>query len=258
MARSTGLISACVLFACMLLPVANAPAQMIDGAHMATPVPDYAQSLIYGHTFSKSYRDRVARKARSEPRVDIVERVSSAPARYPRDDFRVVFAPAVSSAVKREYIASIERSTNARAAGELDAFYSRNPVRSQFDIAIRPYGLRSDDLADVAAAHLVVMWMTANDARLPDAAQVRGVQAQVQRQMASSGAATPRAEDRQRIAEALMYQTVTLIKVREQAQAESSTAYLRQLADSAQAMMASQDVDLRAMQLTEDGLVPRG
>jgi hypothetical protein len=143
-------------------------------------------------------------------------------------------------------------------AGELDTFYSRHPVRSQFEIAIRPYGLRSDDLADVAAAHLVVMWMTANNARLPDAVQVRGVQAQVQRQMASSGASNPRADERQRIAEALMYQTVTLIKVREQAQAESSDAHLLDLADSAQSTMAKQDVDLRAMQLTADGLVPRG
>lgn len=258
MARSTYPMVLCVLVACMLWPAASVQAQMIDGAHMATPIPDYAQSLIYGHTFSRSYRERVARKARSEHARDAVVHASSTPTRYPRDDFRVAFAPAVSSAVKQEYIASIERSTNARAADELDAFYSRNPVRSQFDIAIRPYGLRSDDLADVAAAHLVVMWMTANDARLPDALQVRGVQAQVQRQMASSGASSPRADDRQRIAEALMYQTVTLIKVREQAQAESSTAYLRELADSAQAMMARQDVDLRAMQLTEDGLVPRG
>jgi hypothetical protein len=55
-----------------------------------------------------------------------------------------------------------------------------------------------------------------------------------------------------------MYQTVTLIKVREQAQAESSDAHLLDLADSAQSTMAKQDVDLRAMQLTADGLVPRG
>ena len=258
MARCTILNLLCVLLACALAPVATTQAQMIDGAHMATPVPDYAQSLLYGQTFSKSYRDRVSGKARSESARQPSTRRASAPARYPRDDFRVAFAPSVSSAVKQEYIASIERSTNARAAGELDAFYSRNPVRSQFEIAIRPYGLRSDDLADVAAAHLVVMWMTANDARLPDAAQVRGVQAQVQRQMASSGTTSPRADERQRIAEALMYQTVTLIKVREQAQAESAAVHLRELADSAQAMMARQDVDLRAMQLTEDGLVPRG
>jgi hypothetical protein len=257
MAKSASLMILCASLTCALMPASIAQAQMIDGAHMATPVPDYAQSLIYGQTFSKSYRDRVSRKARSERSGDD-PKFSSSPTRYPREDFRVAFAPGVSAAVKQDYIDSIARSTNAKVAGELDTFYSRHPVRSQFEIAIRPYGLRSDDLADVAAAHLVVMWMTANNARLPDAVQVRGVQAQVQRQMASSGASNPRADERQRIAEALMYQTVTLIKVREQAQAESSDAHLLDLADSAQSTMAKQDVDLRAMQLTADGLVPRG
>ncbi|HNR90898.1 MAG TPA: hypothetical protein PKO41_00600 [Dokdonella sp.] len=254
MAKSvvTAFLSALMLGLCAV----RAQAQMIDGAHMATPVPDYAQSLIYGQTFSKSYRDRVSGKRGVAAQRKTAH--GSVPPSYPRDDFRVSFAPEVSSAVRHDYIAAIARSTNPRVASELDNFYARNPVRSQFEIAIRPYGLRSDDLADIAAAHLVVMWMTANDAALPDVRQVRGVQAQVQRQMASSGAATPHADQRQRIAEALMYQTVTLIKVREQAQAERAVAQLASLADSAQATMARQDVDLRGMVLTDEGLVPRG
>ncbi len=65
------------------------------------------------------------------------------------------------------------------------------------------------------------------------------------------------AAKRQRIAESLIYQTVTLLQVRETAQAQRNQRYLDQLADSAQTTMAAQQFDLRGLLLTEQGVVQR-
>lgn len=247
-------------------------AQSIGGDSMMFDVPNYGQSIFYGSVFTEDYRNKVsgkARKAKASARAE--QRLARAEARasstrdvpvatvgseavYPRDAYRVSYDPSVSDAVKSDYIRGMAQSTNEKTARELDTYYTRNDVRDLFNTAIKPYGLRDDDLADITSAHLVVMWMTANDAPLPTTDQVHGVVAQIQEQMAESGANPPDAATRQRIAEAMMYQTVTLIRVREQAQAQNATQYLATLADSAQDVMARQNVDLRALSLTSSGL----
>ena len=120
-----------------------------------------------------------------------------------------------------------------------------------------PYGLRTNDFSDITTAYFVVMWMTANDAALPSPQQVRGVQAHMRQVLLDSGSVPARAAQRQRTAESLIYQTVTLLRVRETAQAQGNQGYLSQLADSAQASMAAQRFDLRGLLLTEQGVVQR-
>jgi flagellum-specific peptidoglycan hydrolase FlgJ len=91
---------------------------------------------------------------------------------------------------------------------------------------------------------------------LPAVEAVQGVREQTRAAMIE-GRRVPARAEKQRMLEALAYQTVTLIRVRESAQEGGNEAFLAELSDSAQATMQRQDLDLRAMALTEDGLVRR-
>lgn len=239
----------CFLAALLVAAGAASPARaQYDGAAYFTPVMDSFSPAIYGNVFSTSYMEKVGKSGkRSAPREP---RVAPAP------DTRIGFDRSVSAEVKDEYIAQIARAHGDKAANGLRGYYDSNSVKSLFEVAIAPYGLRSDDLADIAAANLVVMWMTANDVAPPGKAEVIGVRDQVRAQMAD-GALPASAITRQRIGEALMYQTVTLIRVREEAQKARETAYLAALSDSAQQAMQKQSIDLRALALTADGLALR-
>lgn len=244
-------MSKMMLIAILALPFAFAmpatQAQTIEGAAYITPITDNVQPLLYGATFSKEYLERAAKGENS--------RASSKPM---ADDGRlaVKFDPDVSRAVREEYIAAIERTSGAKAARGLDDYYEANDVHALLRKAVAPYGLRVDDLGDVTTAWLVVMWMTANQAPLPAVEAVQGVREQTRAAMID-GRRVPAKAEKQRMLEALAYQTVTLIRVRESAQEGGNEDFLAQLSDSAQATMQRQDLDLRAMALTEDGLVRR-
>ena len=247
---------AMLLAVALLLVTAPATqAQTIDGGAYFTPITDNVQPLIYGNLFSKSYLERKAkdrhRTARDAP---VRASVPSSPA---SDELALRFDPSVSRAVRDDYIASIGRANGAQAARSLGNYYAAHDVRELLRKAVAPYGLRTDDLADVTAAWFVVMWMTANQAPLPAPADVQGVQRQMRDTLLAGGTVPAGARERQRSGEALMYQTVTLIRVREEAQASGNDAFLAQLADSAQASMARQDFDLRGLVLSEAGVVPR-
>lgn len=232
----------------LLAPASQA--QMIDGAHMYTAIPDYGQSLVYGSTFSRSYMERVSGK-----KLPGATGQSRSPRLAPPGvNAPVSYDASISAEVGRDYLKAIAASTNDKAAAGLGQYYARNPVRSVFERTVRPYGLGSADLADVTAGYLVAMWMTANDTGLPNAAQVKVVRDQVR---AGAGAGTSPAQ-RQRIAEILMYQTVTLLNVRETAQRGRDAAALKSLADSSQQALLQQGIDLRKLALTKKGFVPRG
>jgi hypothetical protein len=246
-------------------PTADVQAQTIDGAAYYSPITDNVQPLIYGNVFSKSYLEkRGAKKSATRGRAEY----------YPRDevahandssgdiasssaDFHVRFDPRISREVKDDYMDSIARANGAKAAQGLGSYYDRSNVHDLFQTAVAPYGLRGDDLADVTTAYVVVMWMTANQTGLPSAREVQGVREQMREVMFDGHSIPQHADERQRAAESLIYQTVTLIKVREEAQAQRNDRFLAHLADSAQASMARRQFDLRRLALTEAGMVQR-
>ena len=214
--------------------------------------PDYGQAVLYGSVFPKAYCDSVV--ARS-PHNSVVPDAAAADA--PDGRHRITYDLVVPAQVKEAYIRGIAAVTNNEAARGLDDYCSRHGVRELFHVAIRPYGLRDDDLADVTAANLVVLRMMANGVSPPARARVRGVAQQVRRQMMNHNGVLPESRERQRVAEALMYQPVTLMRVRETASAPKATEYLATLADSAQDVMRRYGVDLRALAMTNAGLEPR-
>ncbi|HEX7769245.1 MAG TPA: hypothetical protein VF422_04365 [Dokdonella sp.] len=226
---------------------------LIPAAQAQTPAPltDNVMPLVQGNLFSSAYLERMKRDASSPARSANVR------ARAEAGELVVAFDPIVSRDVREDYIAAIERSSGAQAARGLERYYETHDVHDQLREAIGPYGLRGDDLGDVTTAWLVVMWMIANDAPLPTAAIVQGVRDQTRFALLARGGLPEDGAERQRQLEALAYQTVTLIRARESAQASGNQAFLDQLADSAQSTMRDRHLDLRAMALTEDGLVRR-
>jgi hypothetical protein len=239
----------------------NASAQTIEGPAYAFPLTDNVQPLIYGNLFSKSYLEkRRAGKSTARKQAEYYARESKSTRETVSSsdvDFSVDYDKRVSKAVLDSYIDSIARDVGSQAAQGLGRYYGQNDVHQLFAKAISPYGLRGDDLSDVTTAYIVVMWMTANDQALPSNAHVQGVRDQVRDLLLTGGRVPTRNEERQRAAEALIYETVTLIRVREEAQKQGNRAYLAQLADSAQASMQKQKFDLRGLELTEYGLVQR-
>ncbi len=236
----------------LLLTAPVAHAQMIAGDAYVFPLSDNVEPLLNGSLFSESYLDGKASDRRSNQDAS-----SERGRRSPRTgaDLSLRFAPSVSRLVRANYIAAIGRANGERAALGLGAYYAANDVRELPGRAVRPYGLSTDDLADITTAYLVVMWMTANQAPLPGVPEVRGVQQQVRQLLLDGGRVPARMRDRQRTAEGLMYQTVTLIRVREEAETAGNAEFLARLADSAQKLMARQAFDLRGLVLSPHGMV---
>lgn len=235
-----------VLFAC-----SGVQAQSIDGGAYFSPITDNVQPLLYGNLFSPSHlkgktgSKQTATTRRSKSR-DIAE------ARL-----ALQFDPAVSAQARQGYVTAVTRAQGTRAGQILDAYYRSHSVHALMQKAMSPYRLKVDDVGDVLTAYVVVMWMTANDAPLPSEAQVRGLRRQMREMLIDHGRLPARATERQRVAESLMYQTVTMIRLRETAQAQRNHAYLTQLSDAAQDSLSRQRFDLRALRLSADGLVLR-
>lgn len=250
---------ACIIALALGTPYA-AIAQTIDGSAYFSPLTDNVQPLIYGNVFSKSYLEKQARRKATYPRAEVpaqdAKRVSSQ--RSPSStDSLVRFDPQVSREVRNAYIDAIARQSGQQAAEGLRRYYERSDVHRLFETAVAPYGLQSDDLIDITTAYVVVMWITANESALPSRAEVQAVRTQLRDAVLSEGKVPHHAEDRQRAAESLIYQTVTLIRVREEAQAQRNADFLARLADSAQASMARHKFDLRGLSMTNYGLVQR-
>jgi hypothetical protein len=160
--------------------------------------------------------------------------------------------PKVSGELRNEVFSNIEHAAGADTARKVDQ--TLGDIQATFSRAVSPYGLHNDDFADVMAAYLVVMWMAANErTTLPNVAQVQAVRSQMQR-LYSNGAQPP-VEPRQRqlVAETLMYETCLAIGTRENGSAQA----IRNMADSTQRKLSRNGFDMRALALTDAGLVQR-
>ncbi|HEY0179232.1 MAG TPA: hypothetical protein VGC30_06325 [Dokdonella sp.] len=172
-------------------------------------------------------------------------------------DLRVGRDPRVSAQVWKGFIDGIRERSGADVADRVSATFRRKDVRSAFDEAARPYGLRSDDYGDVFAGYLVTLWMTANQAPLPGVREVRSVDGQVHGYLACSGVpADPR--QRQLQAEQMMYEVVATIYARQEAERSGNRRALADMAANAQRNFLAHGLNLQAMTLREgSGLVRR-
>lgn len=159
--------------------------------------------------------------------------------------------PRVSSELRGEVLANIEHAAGADAARRIDR--TLGDIQGTFARAVSPYGLHTDDFADVMSAYLVVMWMAANEkTALPAVSQVQGVRAQMRSLYASGAQAPADARHRQLVAETLMYETCLAIGTRESGNMQA----IRNLADSTQRKLAANGFDMHRLALTDAGLIP--
>src|SRR5579883_1554395 len=188
-----------------------------------------------------------------DPRLHRAPTSPAAASAFTQADQSVGDDPRISAQVKEAFLSDL-RQRNPAIAAQMEASFNRRDVRLQFNEAIAPYGLHSDNAIDVVAAYLTAMWMAANQAPLPSTSQVQGVSRQLRDEMSAQSRPSSPAE-RQRNAEVLMYETVWLIDLRQQAQRQNNRLALQQLADTVEQKFRAGNVELRALRLTDAGLI---
>lgn len=182
--------------------------------------------------------------------------VAATPGAGSASNLRVDADPRVSAQVRSEFLDNIRKRSGDRVAAQVEQTFDRKDVRSAFSEAAGPYGLRADDYGDVFAGYLVLMWMTANRAGLPNLDQVRAVRRQTHGMFARDGVKGTR-QQRQMQAEGMMYEVVAMIYARQEAERAGNTAALQDMAANAQTKFLKHGLDLQAMSLNGAGLVRR-
>jgi hypothetical protein len=174
------------------------------------------------------------------------------PPRQASQTLAISFNPAVTKQVHDIYIGDLAKSGGAAQATEVDR--RLGAIRLTFARMVAPYGLRADTLDDVMAAHMLVMWMAANQqSKLPTPAQAQAVRRQMRNVFASGAGAIAGAAERQSAAEYVMYESCMTVLVRGEVKAQP--ALDRKIADAVNAKMAGQGYSLRSLKLTDQGLV---
>lgn len=171
-------------------------------------------------------------------------------------DFSIGNDPAVSSEARRTFLDSIRRTNSERVVNAIAAEFNRKDVRSAFRDEAGPYGLRGDDYGDVFTAYMITMWLIANQAPLPDVASVRAVNEQSHAVLAHNGLRGGRRE-RQLTAEGMMYELVSAIYARQEAERVGDGATLDRMAMLARKKFLRSGMDLQAMVISDAGLVRR-
>ena len=162
------------------------------------------------------------------------------------------FDPALTKQVHDAYIGSLAKSGGAAQASLVDQRLGN--IHATFAHMVGPYGLRADTLDDVMAAHMIVMWMAANQqSRLPTPAQAQAVRRQMRNVFASGAGAIAAPTQRQSVAEYVMYESCMTVLVRGEVKAHPELD--KKISDAVNAKMAGQGYSLRDLKLTDQGLV---
>lgn len=246
-----------LVFTVLVLVSGAGPAQ--DGVSVATDnmafaVPDYGsialtQSILESTIEQSTGGSRKPAPARSR---------HGTPAKAGmRRDWRVDYDPALSRRIEQEYLRNISARIGTERAEAISAHLQQEPVAVQFDKLAAPYGLSRSNLSDVIAAYFAVAWATANSAPEPTREQVLGLRRQI-RSGGGGRMASQSMDERQKIAESIMYRAAQVAMQRRIAERRADPAARRLVADSVQrSVREQQGVDLRATTLTAAGFVRR-
>jgi len=160
--------------------------------------------------------------------------------------------PAVTRRVHDLYIDGLTQSSGAAQASQVDERLGN--IRITFARMVGSYGLRADNLDDVMAAHIIVMWMAANQrSRLPTPVQVQAVRRQMRNVFASGAGVISDATERQSAAEYVMYETCMTVLVRNELRLRPDLD--KRISDAVDMKMAEQGYALRDLKLTDQGLI---
>ncbi|HEY4276315.1 MAG TPA: hypothetical protein VGM68_12575 [Rhizomicrobium sp.] len=196
---------------------------------------------------AKQMQQQFDRNASSQAKSESSSRQSLA-----SQNLAIEFNPAVTKQVHDLYIDGLKQSGGATQASLVDQRLGN--IRASFARMVSPYGLRADDLSDVMAAHMIVMWMAANQqSGLPTPAQAQAVRRQMQNVFASRTGAISMPAERQSTAEYVMYETCMTLLVR--GELGSRPDLDKRVSDAVNIKMTGQGYSLRDLRLTDEGLV---
>jgi len=166
----------------------------------------------------------------------------------------------LTAQTKAQFIDNLTR--NSKNPGH--AFDTRRELQGrdmigEFRAQMSPYGLRTDNLGDVATGYWIANWSIANQRTMPTADQVRAAQSQLSGAlMRDARIAHTDDATRQRLSEALIYQTMFALDTREKLVRASNMTGQHTLADIIdRAVLAQGGVDIRRVQLSSNGFVMR-
>lgn len=231
---------------------------------------------IAGTTAVNAAIGRSARNAHAQPRI--------APVPAPTSNFAVVVAasaagigtavndafstpaldyrgsPAVTAQTSRQFIDNLVlHSRNPGHAFDTRRQLEARDMIGEFRARMAPYGLRTNNLADAATGYWIANWSIVQQSAMPALAQVRAVQSQLSAALLRDPRiARTDDETRQRLSEALIYQTMFALSTRENLVRSANLAGMRTLADIIdRAVLAQSGVDMRRLQLGRNGFALR-
>lgn len=158
-----------------------------------------------------------------------------------------------SENTQRALIALVEKNDQNAAKQLADVLASRDII-AMFPRDMKPYGLKPDNVADALTAYPVGNWMIINQAEVPQKEKVTAVQNNISHAMDSKFNALTN-EQRQTLSELLIYQTMFAIGSRTAAQGNAPAT--EQLASQSHQNLLAMGIDMRKLDLTTRGLVPR-
>ena len=149
------------------------------------------------------------------------------------------------------------RETNPEGAGELEKQLGASDVIVQMDSELAALGMRTDNVGDAYAVWWLNAWLASRQrADTPPARQVAAVRGQAAQAMASvPEIASGSDAAKQEMAETLLIQTLLMGAFIERAKGDP--ALFRHVADAARKGARASGLDLDAMDLTDEGFVPR-
>lgn len=167
---------------------------------------------------------------------------------------------AVSARIKQQVLADLRR-VNPEDAALVEKDLTGTNIRDLFALAMQREGLKPDNLSDVFTGWWVLHWLIANEKTDLDPAipQVNAVRAQVTAAFTATGSFGEFSdEQRQILAEILMYQTLYPGAAYVQAMQRNDRALMGRLSDQLQAsFLGIMQIDLRGLTLTDRGFVVR-
>lgn len=239
-----------IVLLCGLATASTASAQMIPG--LSTMMMDVQHRGIMAQVMTHS--DEEVEATRNQGRTQ---------------GRSALTASATSAAVTSTYTPSLmrrranlarfaeqSRAVDPQGAAAMKKLFAGTDVIAAMDRALRPVGLRVDDVADAYAVWWVSVWSaTHGDTGTPSRTVAQAVRAQSLRAISATPEFT-RADDaaKQEYAEAMLVQAAMIDAMMEQFGADSAMA--SNLAASVRQGAQSSGLDLDAMTLTEQGFVP--
>ncbi|MDQ8029325.1 MAG: hypothetical protein REJ23_11405 [Brevundimonas sp.] len=209
---------------------------------------------VRDQTLRASGADTTPRQWRGQSRSDTAT-PTPAPARPADLAFRR--DPAVTRQVQAELVQTVSRSAPEAGQEIATLFRSADPI-STASPALRRFGLDTGNVVDAVALYYLAMWGAANNfEETMTTTQARGARAHVARAVNFDGMGLNTPAARQRFAETLIYQALLMDAAIEQAQDSGDAAAQRTLSDAAHGQMRRMGLDMRRLQITGEGFVPR-